>query len=83
MVQGTADAIYQNLEFLDRYKPDFVVVLSGDHIYKMDYNNILDYHIEKNADCTIACMEVPVSEAQRFGIMVTDPFNKIVEFQKT
>lgn len=80
--RGTADAIYQNLEFLDRYKPDFVVVLSGDHIYKMDYNNMIDYHIEKNADCTIACMEVPVSEAQRFGIMVTDPFNKIVEFQE-
>jgi len=80
--QGTADAVYQNIEFIERYKPDFVVLLSGDHVYKMDYNDIIDYHIEKDADGTIACMEVPVSEAHRFGIMVTDPFNRIIEFQE-
>jgi len=80
--QGTADAVYQNIEFIERYKPDFVLLLSGDHVYKMDYNDIIDYHIEKDADCTIACMEVPVSEAHRFGIMVTDPFNRIIEFQE-
>jgi len=80
--QGTADAVYQNIEFIERYKPDFVLLLSGDHIYKMDYNDIIDYHIEKDADGTIACIEVPVSEAHRFGIMVTDPFNRIIEFQE-
>ncbi|MDO7975373.1 glucose-1-phosphate adenylyltransferase [Oceanotoga teriensis] len=80
--EGTADAVYQNIEFIDKYKPDFVIILSGDHVYRMDYNDIIDYHIEKSADCTIACMEVPVSEANRFGIMVTDPFNKIREFQE-
>jgi len=80
--QGTADAVYQNIEFIERYKPDFVLLLSGDHVYKMDYNDIIDYHIEKDADGTIACMEVPVSEAHRFGIMVTDPFNRIIEFQE-
>jgi glucose-1-phosphate adenylyltransferase len=80
--KGTADAVYQNIEFVDKYNPDFVLILSGDHIYKMDYNEIIDYHIEKNSDCTIACMEVPLSETHRFGIMVTDPFNKIVEFQE-
>ncbi|PNR92425.1 glucose-1-phosphate adenylyltransferase [Petrotoga sp. 9PWA.NaAc.5.4] len=80
--RGTADAVYQNMEFIERYKPDFIVLLSGDHIYKMDYNDIIDYHIEKEADCTIACMEVPISESHRFGIMVTDPFNRIVEFQE-
>ncbi|RAO99199.1 glucose-1-phosphate adenylyltransferase [Petrotoga sp. 9PW.55.5.1] len=79
---GTADAVYQNIEFIDNYNPDFLLLLSGDHIYKMDYNDIIDYHIEKNADCTIACLEVPVNEAHRFGIMVTDPFNKISEFQE-
>lgn len=80
--KGTADAVYQNIEFIDKYKPDVVLILSGDHVYKMDYNDIVDYHIEKDSNCTIACMEVPKNEAHRFGIMVTDPFNKIVEFQE-
>jgi glucose-1-phosphate adenylyltransferase len=79
---GTADAIYQNIEYIDTYDPDFVLILSGDHIYKMDYNEMIDFHIEKNADATIACMEVPISEAHRFGIMVTDSFGKIAEFQE-
>ncbi|MBM7559849.1 glucose-1-phosphate adenylyltransferase [Marinitoga litoralis] len=79
---GTADAIYQNIEYIDTYDPDFVLILSGDHIYKMDYNEMIDFHIEKNADATIACMEVPINEAHRFGIMVTDSFGKIVEFQE-
>lgn len=79
---GTADAVYQNIEFVDKYNPDFVLILSGDHVYKMDYNDIIDYHIEKNSDCTIACMEVPLNETNRFGIMVTDPFNKVIEFQE-
>lgn len=79
---GTADAIYQNVEYIDTYDPDFVLILSGDHIYKMDYNEMIDFHIEKNADATIACMEVPLNEAHRFGIMVTDSFGKIVEFQE-
>ena len=80
--KGTADAVYQNMDFIRKYNPDFVLVLSGDHIYKMDYNELIDYHIEKGADCTIACMEVPYSEASRFGIMVTDPFEQIIEFQE-
>jgi glucose-1-phosphate adenylyltransferase len=80
--KGTADAVYQNIDFIDKYKPDVVLILSGDHVYKMDYNDIVDYHIEKDSNCTIACMEVPINEAHRFGIMVTDPFNKIIEFQE-
>jgi len=80
--KGTADAVYQNIEFIDKYNPDVVLILSGDHVYKMDYNDIVDYHIEKDSNCTIACMEVPISEAHRFGIMVSDPFNKIIEFQE-
>ncbi|SHE74938.1 glucose-1-phosphate adenylyltransferase [Marinitoga hydrogenitolerans DSM 16785] len=80
--KGTADAICQNIEYIDSYNPDFVVILSGDHIYKMDYNEMIDFHIEKGSDATIACMEVPLSEAYRFGIMVTDSFGKIIEFQE-
>jgi len=80
--KGTADAVYQNIDFIDKYNPDVVLILSGDHVYKMDYNDIVDYHIEKDSSCTIACMEVPINEAHRFGIMVTDPFNKIIEFQE-
>lgn len=80
--KGTADAVYQNIDFIDKYNPDVVLILSGDHVYKMDYNDIVDYHIEKDSNCTIACMEVPISEAYRFGIMVTDPFNRIIEFQE-
>ncbi len=78
--RGTANAIYQNIEFIDRYDPEYVIVLSGDHIYKMDYSAMLDYHKEKNADCTIAVIDVPLSEASRFGIMTTDETDRIVKF---
>ena len=80
--KGTANAVYQNIEFVDQYDPEYVVILSGDHVYAMDYNDIIDYHISKDADGTIACMEVPIEEAHRFGIMVTDIDGKIVEFQE-
>ena len=78
--RGTANAIYQNKEFVDRYDPDYVIVLSGDHIYKMDYSKMLDYHKEKNADCTIAVLEVPMEEASRFGIMSTNEDGSIYKF---
>ena len=80
--KGTANAIYQNLGFINRYDPDYVIILSGDHIYKMDYNAMLQAHKETGADCTIAVLEVPLSEASRFGIMVTDETGKIIEFQE-
>ena len=69
--KGTANAIYQNINFIDRYEPKYVVILSGDHIYKMDYSKMLDFHKAKGADCTIAVMEVPWEEASRFGIMLS------------
>ncbi len=77
---GTANAIYQNISFVDRYNPDYVAVLSGDHIYKMDYSKMLDFHKEKGADATIAVLEVPWEEAPRFGIMTTDEEDTITEF---
>ncbi len=80
--KGTANAVYQNIEFVDQYEPEYVVILSGDHVYAMDYNDIIDFHISKDADGTIACMEVPLEEAHRFGIMVTEIDGKIVEFQE-
>ena len=80
--KGTANAIYQNLNFIKRYDPDYVLILSGDHIYKMDYNAMLEAHKSTGADCTIAVLEVPLSEASRFGIMVTDETGKITEFQE-
>ncbi len=80
--KGTANAIYQNLDFIRRYAPDYVLILSGDHIYKMDYNAMLQDHKNTGADCTIAVLEVPLSEASRFGIMVTDETRKITEFQE-
>ena len=80
--KGTANAIYQNLGFINRYDPDYVIILSGDHIYKMDYNAMLQAHKATEADCTIAVLEVPLSEASRFGIMVTDETGKITEFQE-
>ncbi len=80
--KGTANAIYQNLNFIKRYDPDYVLILSGDHIYKMDYNAMLEAHKSTGADCTIAVLEVPLSEASRFGIMVTDDTGKITEFQE-
>lgn len=80
--KGTANAIYQNLAFINRYDPDYVIILSGDHIYKMDYNAMLSDHKATGADCTIAVLEVPLAEASRFGIMVTDETRRITEFQE-
>lgn len=79
---GTANAIYQNINFINRYAPEYVVILSGDHIYKMDYSKMLEFHKEKQADCTIAVMEVPWEEASRFGIMACDEDKKIYEFSE-
>lgn len=79
---GTANAIYENRTFLDIYNPDYVLILSGDHIYKMDYSKMLDYHKEKNADVTISVIEVPDEETSRFGILNTHDDNKIYEFEE-
>lgn len=79
---GTANAIYQNIDYIDLYNPDYVLILSGDHIYKMDYEIMLDYHKASNADVTIAAMPVPLEEASRFGILITDEDNKITEFEE-
>ena len=79
---GTANAIYQNLAYMEQYNPDYVLILSGDHIYKMDYEVMLDFHKANKADITIACMPVPIEEASRFGIMVTDESSRITEFEE-
>ena len=79
---GTANAIYQNREFVDQYDPDYVLVLSGDHIYKMDYSAMLKYHTKMNAAATIAVLPVPWEEAHRFGIMNTDAHNRITSFEE-
>lgn len=79
---GTADAIYQNIRYIDAYNPEYVLILSGDHIYKMDYEVMLDFHKKNNADVTIAVMPVPMEEASRFGIVVTDDESRIKEFQE-
>lgn len=80
--KGTANAIYQNLNFLDKYDSEHVLILSGDHIYKMDYSQMLDEHIKNDADCTIAVINVPIEEASRFGIMTADNTGKILEFEE-
>ena len=80
--KGTANAIYQNIDFIERFDPDYVVILSGDHIYKMDYDAMVRYHEENNASCTIAVREVPLAEASRFGILNTNPDNSIYEFEE-
>ncbi|MDD4807106.1 MAG: glucose-1-phosphate adenylyltransferase [Oscillospiraceae bacterium] len=80
--KGTANAIYQNIPYIERYSPEYVVILSGDHIYKMDYSKMLAYHREKNADCTIAEIEVPMDEAPRFGILNTNEDESIYEFDE-
>lgn len=80
--KGTANAIYQNIPFIERYNPDYVVVLSGDHIYKMDYSKMLAFHKEKGAACTIAVYEVPMAEASRFGILNTNEDGSIYEFDE-
>ena len=79
---GTANAIYQNINYIDRYNPDYVVILSGDHIYKMDYSKMIAEHKANNADCTIAVIDVPLAEASRFGIMNTNPDGSIYEFEE-
>lgn len=80
--KGTANAIYQNLHFIKSYDPDYVLVLSGDHIYEMDYSRMLNFHILNDADCTIAAIKVPLSEASRFGILNTDEDGSIYEFEE-
>ena len=80
--KGTANAIYQNIDFIERFDPDYVVILSGDHIYKMDYNAMVEYHEKHNASCTIAVRDVPLKEASRFGILNTNPDGSIYEFEE-
>ncbi len=80
--KGTANAIYQNIDFIERYDPEYVVILSGDHIYKMDYSDMVAYHEKHGASCTIAVRNVPLSEASRFGILNTNPDNSIYEFEE-
>lgn len=82
LYKGTADAIYQNMDFLDQEEADYVLVLSGDHIYKMNYDKMLKAHIENGADATIAVLEVPMKEASRFGVMNCDKNDKIIEFEE-
>jgi len=79
---GTANAIYQNLDYMEQYNPEYVIILSGDHIYKMDYEVMLDFHKANKADITIASMPVPIEEAHRFGIVITDEDNQIVDFEE-
>jgi len=79
---GTANAIYQNLKYMERYNPEYVLILSGDHIYKMDYEAMLDFHKQKNADVTIAAIPVPMEEASRFGVVLTDEDKQITEFEE-
>ncbi|MGN0804064.1 MAG: glucose-1-phosphate adenylyltransferase family protein, partial [Candidatus Coproplasma sp.] len=80
--KGTANAIYQNIRFMKMYDPEYVLILSGDHIYKMDYDKMLEAHKKAGADCTIACMQVPLKEASRFGILNTNPDGTIYEFEE-
>jgi glucose-1-phosphate adenylyltransferase len=78
--QGTADAVFQNLDILRETNPDFVLILAGDHIYKMDYGKLLAFHVESKADMTVACLEVPVEDAKAFGVMAVDEHGRVVEF---
>ena len=80
--KGTANAVYQNINFIERYDPEYVLVLSGDHVYKMDYSKMIDFHKSNNADCTIAVLDVSLEEASRFGIMNTNPDGSIYEFEE-
>ena len=79
---GTANAIYQNLKYMEYYNPEYVLILGGDHIYKMDYEAMLDYHKQKNADVTLATIPVPIEEASRFGVAITDDNRRILEFEE-
>jgi len=80
--KGTANAVYQNIHYINQYNPEYVLIISGDHIYKMDYNRLLEYHMEKGSQATIAVIEVPWQEASRFGIMNTNESKKILEFEE-
>jgi len=80
--KGTANAVYQNIQFIDKYDAEYVLVLSGDHIYKMDYSKMFEYHKQHGAACTVAALPVPIEEASRFGIMNTDENNQIYEFEE-
>ena len=79
---GTANAIFQNMAYMEQYNPDYVLILSGDHIYKMDYEVMLNYHKSHNADITLACISVPMEEASRFGVVITDENKQILEFEE-
>ncbi|MGL5258619.1 MAG: glucose-1-phosphate adenylyltransferase [Lachnospiraceae bacterium] len=79
---GTANAIYQNIDYMESFNPEYILILSGDHIYKMDYEVMLDFHKQNKAECTIAVMPVPIEEAKRFGIMIADENHKITEFEE-
>src|SRR6185312_15340182 len=78
--EGTADAVFQNIDIIEGYGPEYMVVLEGDHVYKMDYEVMLQQHFTKNADVTIACLEVPVAEASAFGVMAVDEDGRITDF---
>ncbi len=78
--EGTANAIFQNIRFIERYDPEYIVVLGGDHIYKMDYSKMVEFHVANNADCTISVIDVPKAEASRFGIMICDEHKQITDF---
>jgi len=80
--KGTADAIFQNIDYIQKYDPEYVIILSGDHIYKMDYSKMIEFHEKKKADCTIAAINVPIEQAKRFGIINSDKDGKIYEFQE-
>ena len=79
---GTANAIYQNIDYMENFNPEYVLILSGDHIYKMDYEVMLDFHKQNGSECTIAVMPVPMEEAKRFGIMITDENKRITDFEE-
>ena len=79
---GTANAVYQNMNFIESFAPEYVLILAGDHVYKMNYGSMLDYHKSINADCTIAVFEVPIKDASRFGILNTAPDDSVVEFEE-
>jgi len=80
--QGTADAVYQNMDILRKANPDFVLILAGDHVYKMDYGKLLAFHVENKADMTVACLEVPVADATAFGVMGVDEHSRVIEFHE-
>ena len=80
--RGTADAIFQNIYIIEMEKPEYVMILSGDHIYKMDYNRMLHFHVENNADLTIAAIETPLDEAKRFGVLEVDESQRLIGFEE-